>query len=365
MMNRRVAPAEAPGKVKKASSWRGARVGGEGAPPAPVARGASFPVATGLWKAEAAPRREARVVPEGAAPRSASSRVAPDGADVEDGLRAGEDGRVAPLLALDDGDGDGLGGSARQRGGGRGAAKVAPAGGGGDADARARGACGEWVGRCAAFGRRNAWLQRLWLVVDRVQGLALIWLMAQAWPWPPIWLHLTRWLPWVLADAPALGANGAGLGSTGELGRSVHGRTPDWLLAAAAPTVALAFAALAADGALRSERARLFCGEADAAAEHRPYDATAPRSAATARAWAASAATRLAILAYAPCGLVLARLFHCERGANGAIGAGFAGGGGGGQRLAADPAVGCLAAELSAYEAGPETGDFDVPSTRV
>ena len=133
MMNRRVAPAEAPGKVKKASSWRGARVGGEGAPPAPVARGASFPVATGLWKAEAAPRREARVVPEGAAPRSASSRVAPDGADVEDGLRAGEDGRVAPLLALDDGDGDGLGGSARQRGGGRGAAKVAPAGGGGDA----------------------------------------------------------------------------------------------------------------------------------------------------------------------------------------------------------------------------------------
>ncbi|KAH8077137.1 hypothetical protein JL720_10099 [Aureococcus anophagefferens] len=110
-------------------------------------------------------------------------------------------------------------------------------------------------------------------------------------------------------------------------------------------------ASVAPEGAGDGSRRR--CGAADAASELRPYDADAPRSWTTASVWAAGVATRLSMVLYGPLGLVVARLFHCERGFNGPSARSAAwrayASDGGNQRLAADPAVGCFSNELLAF----------------
>ncbi|KAK7237856.1 hypothetical protein SO694_00022246 [Aureococcus anophagefferens] len=299
-----------------------------------------------LWSSDAS------VAPEGAG--DGSRRVAPE----DGGLKRARDGRVAPDLLVDETSGRSEAprrrtwgfrqfASARNRRVAPGADEVV------DEDVRLRQLCDAWVERLATHGRRNHWFERAWLVLDRLQGLGLVWEMAQAWPWPAIWLDWTRHIAWANLDVPATGKHGAGLGSTGELGRSVHGETDGFLERFAAPMVLAAALCVACDVALRSARVRQRCGAADAASELRPYDADAPRSWTTARVWAAGVATRLSMVLYGPLGLVVARLFHCERGFNGPSARSAAwrayASDGGNQRLAADPAVGCFSNELLAF----------------
>ena len=68
-----------------------------------------------------------------------------------------------------------------------------------DEDVRTRLVCTMWSDRLASHGRRQARLARIWLLLDRLQCLAVVWLCSQAWPWPPTFLHWTRWLPYTFA----------------------------------------------------------------------------------------------------------------------------------------------------------------------
>ena len=64
-----------------------------------------------------------------------------------------------------------------------------------------------WVVIAARHGRSVQWLEKVWLVLDRMQVLGIVWLCSNRWPWPEIWLHWTHYLVLVNADFPAIGTS--------------------------------------------------------------------------------------------------------------------------------------------------------------
>ncbi|KAJ1453534.1 hypothetical protein M885DRAFT_618903 [Pelagophyceae sp. CCMP2097] len=241
--------------------------------------------------------------------------VSPEG-DVNEGLQRADNARVHPVDEAVRG--------ARVRPKWTDARRVAPAGGPMDCAVASQLRCAQWEAESRSFGARLAWLEKFWLVVDRLQVFAIIWLCSQTWPWPTIWLEWTRGVAAINLDFASLGQLGAGSGSTGALGRSVYGQIPDFITNLALPIIALALAALAGDAALRSQQARAKVAELDAFAS---------------RAWrmrlrsvAANGCLRIAMLLYAPTLIAAVRLLRCEAPRNGRLEH---------SRLAADPAVKC------------------------
>lgn len=122
----------------------------------------------------------------------------------------------------------------------------------------------EWAHALAKFVQRRALIEKLRLVVDRVQTFGVIWECSQAWPWPTIWLEWSRWAIYANIDVP--GRN-AGMGSTR---LRPYGHSAGFLERVALPVVIASFVFMR---------------------------------------W-----PRLACLLHIPCGLVVARLFQCEEG---------------------------------------------------
>lgn len=149
------------------------------------------------------------------------------------------------------------------------------------------------------FGRKRQTIEKVWLLIDRIQCFGVVWLCSQAWPWPTIWLEWTRWAACSNVDVAVFGKKGAGIGATGGgLGRSVYGETRGYLVKVALPVVAAAAVSL-----VMLQRGK----------------------------WTF---VRLASFLYAPCGIVLARLFQCEYLPASARG--------GGLRLSVDPTHTCF-----------------------
>lgn len=157
--------------------------------------------------------------------------------------------------------------------------------------------CAAWGKRLRSFGRATLWAEKARLLFDSVQCFGVVWECSQAWPWPSNWLAWTQWAVVVNVDVPALGSKGAGMGTTGELDRSVYGQMPNYLSRVALPVVSAAAGIVCLDLLLRTSTVRTRAVE---------------RSMSYSRIVASSCCTRLASALYVPCGMVLARLFQCE-----------------------------------------------------
>ena len=153
------------------------------------------------------------------------------------------------------------------------------------------------------------WGEKVWLLLDWLQGFALLWALSQPWPWPPIWLKWTRWTVAFNADALSLSARGAAMGATGE-SFAVWGELDGYVNSHVLAFSALAYAIL---GALAPSQWR-----------QRHLRNCHAQPIAVLRALALA----LAQGAYLPVGLALSRLLNCTESAAGST-------------LTVDPRVAC------------------------
>ncbi|CAN0006235.1 unnamed protein product, partial [Ectocarpus fasciculatus] len=153
------------------------------------------------------------------------------------------------------------------------------------------------------------WIEKLWLCVDFGQLYALLWVAAQPWPWPYLWIDWTAWTVWANLDYFSTTKDGALYGQTGNVGISQWGQMDDYLY------YALAFSALPL---LLSSPLLL-------------WRVLTPRQ----RSLVTMAVLLLWQLLYLPCGLAVFRLYHCEDN----------------NTLSADPTVSCTASKYFLYTA--------------
>lgn len=153
------------------------------------------------------------------------------------------------------------------------------------------------------------WLEKVWLCVDFGQLYALLWVAAQPWPWPYLWINWTSWTVWMNLDYFSLTKDGALYGQTGNVGISRWGQMDDYLY------YALAFSVLP----LLMAFPLLF------------YKAMTPRQ----LSFAKMAVLMLWQLLYLPCGLGVFRLYYCEDN----------------DELSADPSESCTSKRYKMYTA--------------
>ena len=143
------------------------------------------------------------------------------------------------------------------------------------------------------------WMEKVWLCADFGQLYALLWVIAQPWPWPYLWISWTSWTVWMNLDYFSTTEDGALKGKTGNVAISQWGQMEDYLY------YGLAFSALPIIFASPLLLWRILT----------------PRQQSFVRAWVLFTWQML----YLPCGLGVFRLYYCESN----------------DKLSADPAVMC------------------------
>jgi hypothetical protein len=152
------------------------------------------------------------------------------------------------------------------------------------------------------------WTEKVLMVLDFLQLSALMWIMAQPWPWPYLWSSYTRRVVYANADLFSLTSHGALAGAT-------TSEYSDWGEMDNYTFYALLFAVIQAVSfwsiwGLRFKRD--------------VYGYVAPDN----KHHLIALLTLFSYIAYLPCSLATFRLYYCENNV-----------------LAADPSVSCLGAE--------------------
>lgn len=147
------------------------------------------------------------------------------------------------------------------------------------------------------------------MCIDFGQLFALLWVAAQPWPWPYLWVHWTSWTVWLNLDYFSTTKDGALYGQTGNVGISRWGQMDQYLY------YGLAFSAL----------------PLVTAAPLLLWRQLAPRQ----QSFVKMMVLLVWQLLYLPCGLGVFRLYYCENGGT----------------LSADPAVSCSSSEYYMFAA--------------
>jgi hypothetical protein len=137
------------------------------------------------------------------------------------------------------------------------------------------------------------WTEKALLIFDMMQIYGLVWICAQPWPWPYLWIIWTRWAVVFNVDVFSLYPDGALAGRTNNIGISRFGELNGYLY------YALGFAMV--ELAVILSTLYLMRKTKTYAQRWQIY-----------RPWIVGTAGYLAMVFYLPCTLVLFRLYACE-----------------------------------------------------